>query len=230
MQNLPIATIYKEEIKYMPWGVLIGEVASFCIDSIPQKGTVIDLLCGAGSLLGMLKEKRSDVSYTGLDFEAEYIEHDKTQYSNIEFILADATKWESALKYDTVLCTAGLHHLSFDKQEAFIKKISELIKDDGFAIVADPYIDDFSNESEREIAGAKLGYEYLAETIRNGAPKNIVEAAITVLSNDVLGVEYKNSTKKIKPLFEKYFSSVEMHKTWPKEETEYGDYYFILKN
>ena len=57
-----------------------------------------------------------------------------------------------------------------------------------------------------------------------------LKAAIDILSNDVQLVEFKASIKKNKPIFEKYFSVVEMHKTWPKKETQYGDYFFILRN
>ncbi len=229
MQNLPAAEVYADEIKYMPWGYLINELAAYCIASIPQNGSVVDLCCGTGSLLVMLQEKRPDISYVGVDLESEYTAYASKANPNIRFVTADVLEWESAEEYDTVLCTAGLHHLPFEKQEAFVKKISSLVKIGGFAIIADPYVDSFSNETERKIAGAKLGYEYLAETIRNKATDEVIEAAIEVLRNDVFGIEYKNSISVARPVFEKYFSTVDMHKTWPKETTEYGDYYFILK-
>jgi 2-polyprenyl-3-methyl-5-hydroxy-6-metoxy-1,4-benzoquinol methylase len=230
MQNLPTASVYEKEFKYMPWGMLISEVREFVSKNAPANGKVLDLLCGPGYLLGKLQEDRKDLQYLGVDLESEYIEYAKNQYPTISFETHDAFTWESAETFDVVLVTAGLHHLPYDQQESFIKKVSELVARDGFAIIGDPYIDDFSNETERKIAGAKLGYEYLAATIRSGGTEDVVDAAIGVLTNDVKLVEWKSSIIKNKPLFEKYFTSVEMHKTWPKEETEYGDYYFILKH
>src|SRR5476649_2533318 len=53
----------------------------------------------------------------------------------------------------TEIYTLSLHDalpISFNKQEPFIKKISELLALGGFAIIGDPYIDDFSNEQRSE--------------------------------------------------------------------------------
>jgi 2-polyprenyl-3-methyl-5-hydroxy-6-metoxy-1,4-benzoquinol methylase len=230
MQNLPTAEIYEKEFKYMPWGILIKEVEGYISKNAPQNGTVLDMLCGPGYLLGKLQKLRSDLSYHGVDLESEFIDHAKKLYPEISFEIADAFKWNSDKQFDVVLCTAGLHHLPYDQQEPFVEKLSKLVKKDGFAIIGDPYIDDYSNEKERKVAGAKLGYEYLVTTIENGGTDDVIDAAIGVLVNDVTLVEWKSSIKKNKPVFEKYFTHVEMHKTWPKEESEYGDYYFILRN
>lgn len=229
VQNLPIAEVYEKEFKYFPWGKLVKEVQEYVVSNAPKDGKLLDILCGPGYLLGQLKKERVDLKCTGVDLEPEYIEHAQKTYSGIDFVPADAFTWKSDETYDVVLCTAGVHHLEYEKQEGFIKKLSNLLKDDGLAIIADPYIDDYSNEEERKVSASKLGYEYIKATIENNAPEDLVKAAIGILSNDVLGVEFKSSIKKMKPIYEKHFGSVEMYKTWPEVESEYGDYYFILR-
>lgn len=229
MQNLPTAEVYEKEFTYMPWGILINEVFEI-IQKIPEKSEVLDLMCGPGYLLGKLQSVRPDLILTGVDFEKEFIQFAEQKYPNISFVHGDARVWESDKKFDLILVTAGIHHIPFADQEIFLKKVASLSKPNGKAIIGDPYIDSSSSEQERKLAGAKLGYEYLAATIKNGGTDDVIKAAIDVLSNDVLLVEYKNSIKQMKPLMEKYFSKIEMHKTWPKEDTEYGDYYFILSN
>lgn len=213
----------------MPWGILIKEVEIYSVEKIPQNGKALDLLCGTGNLLGQLEVARPDITFTGVDLEAEYIAYAKKLHPKIEFIVADVLEWKVDKQYDAVLCTGGLHHLPYDKQESFIEKISNFIIDQGFAIVADPYIDDFSNEKERKVAAAKLGEEYLQATAQNGAPEDIISAARVIKENDVSGIEYKSSIPKMLPVFKKYFSTVEMRKTWPSSVGGYGDYYFILK-
>lgn len=229
MQNLPTSEVYEKEFKYMPWGVLIHEVEDYIIKHAPQNAKVLDLLCGPGYLLGKLKNKRTDLQCLGVDLEKEFIDCAQSKYPGIHFEVADAFGWNSNNQYDVILVTAGLHHLPPEQQEKFVKKVSELVTSDGFVIIGDPYIDDYSDEKERKIAGAKLGYEYLAETIRNGGTEDVIDAAIQVMINDVKLVEWKSSVAKNTPIFMKYFSQVEKHKTWPKEESGYGDYYFILK-
>lgn len=229
MQNLPNAAVYEKEFKYMPWGILIKELQALLVEKAPKGGLVLDLLCGPGYLLSELQKARPDLSLTGVDLEPEFIRYAQGKYSSIDFIIADAFKWGSDKKYDVILCTAGLHHLPYSEQEPFIQKISGLLKEDGFAVIADPYTDDSADENERKLAGAKLGYEYLVATIKNDAPADMIQAAVQILQNDVSLIEYKSSVKKIEPFFKKHFPSVEVHKTWPNTKSDYGDYYFVLK-
>jgi hypothetical protein len=60
------------------------------------------------------------------------------------------------------------------------------LKEKGFAIFADPYIGNYTNETERKSAAAHLGYEYLLATIQKHAPASIIKAAIDILECDVL--------------------------------------------
>jgi len=229
VQNLPTAEIYQKEADYMPWGILISEIIEHVIQNVPKNGTVLDLMCGTGYLLGKLQEKRPDVQFTGVDLEDEYIQYAKKQYPSIEFITVDVLDWDSGDQYDAVLCTGGLHHIEYHKQESLVKRVAELVKPSGFAIIADPYIDDYSNEEERKLAAAKLGYEYLIATIKNGAPDDVAEATASLIPNDVALVEFKSSIQKMRPYFDSHFGRVDQYKTWPEEDTEYGDYYFVVK-
>lgn len=228
MQNLPTAEVYAQEVKYMPWGILIDEIQKLVIEQVPQNGRVLDLLCGTGHLLGQLQRQRPDIQFIGVDLEPEYIAYAAMQFPEIQFAVADAFAWQSTEMFDAVLCTGGLHHLPYEKQGPFVEKVASLVKPDGFAIVGDPYISDHTTEEERKLAAAQLGYEYLAATIRSGAPDDVIQAAIDLIPNDVLLVEFKTSIAKIRPHFERVFSSVEMHKTWGGDD--YGEYYFVLKD
>ncbi len=213
----------------MPWGVLIKEVIEFISASIPKYGTVLDLLCGTGYLIGELQKRRPDVTFTGIDLNKEFIDFAQKQYSGITFVLADVLDWKTPNTFDAILCTGGLHHLHYKNQKDFIKKISTLLKPEAFALIADPYIGSYSNEEERKKAAITLGKEYLAATIQNGAPEDVVQATAALINNDVSLVEFKDSVEHIESYLKEVFSSVEKHKTWPEEESEYGDYYFILR-
>ncbi|MBU4086400.1 MAG: class I SAM-dependent methyltransferase, partial [Nanoarchaeota archaeon] len=167
---------------------------------------------------------------SGVDMDRRFIKYAQEKYTGIKFEIANILKWKAKERYDLILCTGGLHHLPFEEQEKFVRTIKDLLNKGGFCIIADPCIDDYSNEKERKLGASKLGYEYLSTVIENDAPKEIILAAIDILHNDVMKFEFKNSVKKNKPIFEKYFSSVEVHKTWPKSDSEYGDYFFVLRD
>ena len=217
------------EFEYMSWGKLIREITDCIVGRAPQGGRVLDLLCGPGYLLGQLQKKRSDISCLGVDLEEEFICHAKRLYPSIGFEVADAFNWRTENKFDVVICTAGVHHLPFERQEAFIARLRGFLNTGGFAVVADPYISNFETEQERQLACTELGSAYLIEAIKRGAPSEVVKAGVGILENDLLLVEWKTSVSKQRPIFEKYFSHVEERHVWPSIG-EYGDYYFVLSN
>ncbi len=229
MKELPTSDIYEQEFKYMPWGTLIDRVVALISTTAPRNGTVLDLMCGPGYLLGKIRERRRDMFLEGIDANGGFIEHARKAYNTIKFSVADVMLWKATRAYDLVICTGGLHHLLYEHQEKFLKGISSLLKPNGLGILADPYIDDYTNEEERQLAAALLGYEYLAATIRKGAPEAVVKAALDILDNDVMGKEFKTSIRKMKPILESIFSGVEIHKTWPAIDFEYGEYYLLVR-
>lgn len=227
MRDLPESEVYEQEFEFMPWGILIDKILGIIQKKAAKGGEVLDLMCGPGYLLGEIAKRRSDLILEGVDISSEFIRHAKQKYPKISFQVADVLAWNPTKKYDLILCTGGIHHLPYDKQALFLGKIPEFLNSTGFAIFADPYVDDFSNESERKEAAAKLGYEYITATMKNGATDEIIKATIDILYNDVMGFEYKTSLKKIGPVFKKLFPKVEINKTWPKSKSEYGDYYIV---
>ena len=229
MKELPKSEIYEQEFKYLPWGILINEILSIIQKGAKQNGKVLDLMCGPGYLLGKIGEQRKDLILEGLDINEEFICFAKNKFPEFSFQVTDVLSWCSDKKYDVILCTGGIHHLPYEKQASFLEKIPSLLNPDGFIIFADPYIDDFSKETERKQAAAKLGCEYMVATIKNSASDEVIKATIDILYNDVMGFEFKTSIKKLEPVFRKLFPCLEIKKTWPEIDSEYGDYYVIGK-
>lgn len=227
MNELPTASVYEQEFEFFPWGKLIEEVLDHICQHAPQNGKILDLMCGPGYLLGKIQESRPDLELFGVDMNEEFINHAQQQYQNITFETADILKWKTSNTFDLVVCTAGVHHLQYHEQGPFVSKIPLLLADKGKAIFADPLTEDYSTESERKQAAAKLGYEYLLATIQKKAPEDIIKAAIDIMYNDVMGFEYKTSLDKMHNILKKTFSKVSTRKVWPKTESTYGDYYFV---
>lgn len=230
MRELPKSEVYEQEFEFMPWGTLIDKILDTIQNEAPKNGSVLDLMCGPGYLLGEIAKRRPDLILEGADISDEFIQHAQRKYPNISFQVANVLSWSPSKKYDVILCTGGIHHLPYDRQAPFLETIPALLNPNGFAVFADPYVDDFSNELERKQSAAKLGYEYMIATMKNGAPDEIVKATVDILYNDVMGFEYKTSLKKLEPVFRKLFSDVEIDKTWPESKSEYGDYIILCKN
>lgn len=229
MKSLPDSRIYEEELRYMPYRDSLQKVFDFICQNAPESGALIDLMCGPGHLLGKIASMRKDLKLRGVDIDERYIPYAKTKYPQIDFALGDMLIWDPKKQYDVVICTGSLHHIPYEEQEKAVERMASMIKPEGFVLISDCYVDDYSNEIERRVVAARLGYEYLRETIQNGAPQSVIEATMAILWNDVLMKEFKTSIKQRLPIFEKVFRSVETFKTWPAFESEYGDYISVCR-
>ncbi|MFA6383190.1 MAG: class I SAM-dependent methyltransferase [Parcubacteria group bacterium] len=229
MKGLPDSKIYEQELEYWPYKASWHKVLDYICQNTPENGSLLDLMCGPGYLLGKIAEKRGDIELKGMDVDERYVSYAKEKYPKIDFDLGDIFLWKPEKQFDAVVCTGSLHHIPYDQQEDAVKRMASMVKPEGFVLISDCYIDDYSNETKRKLAAAKLGHEYLKGTIENGAPDPVIEPCIEILWNDVLMKEFKTSTKKRLPIFEKYFQKVETLKTWPNFESEYGDYISICR-
>ena len=229
MKALPIPETYEDGLKYWPYRKSLAAVREHVVDHAPMNATVLDVMCGPGYLLGQIAKRRSDLSLAGVDIDERYVPYGRATYPGVSFEQGDVLAWKPESTFDVVLCTGSLHHIPYAKQEDAIAAIAAMVRSSGFAIISDCYVDDFEGEIERKLAAAKLGHEYLVETIRNGAPDKVVEWTVDILWNDVLEHEYKTSVEKRLLQLKKHFTDVLTSRIWPSHsaDTGYGDYVHI---
>lgn len=230
MRGLPDPVIYLLEMEFIPWGKLMKKVLSKVIENVPRNGSVIDLMCGPGFLLDKIWDHRPDLTLIGIDIDYRYIHYARKKNPHINYKQMDVLSNNYGDIFDCVLCTGSLHHLHYETQPLLFDKMASLTHKHGLCICADPCISEYANESERQLAAAELGYEYLKEILNAQAPISIINVALNILHNDVLADgEYKNSLSRLMKMANQVFGYVEVRKTWPKTTTEYGDYYLMLK-
>ena len=213
----------------MPYRKSLATVLDIITLQAPANGNLLDLMCGPGYLLGQLTDKRPDLVLSGLDSDERYIDFSKEKYPAVSFETGDILAWQPKEFFDFVTCTGSVHHIPYEKQDEAIQRIASMVKLGGLCVISDCHIDDYSNEKERKLAAAKLDYEYLRETIANGAPDDVILATIDILHNDVMTDEFKTSLVKRLPSYQKYFSQVEILKTWPDFQSDYGDYIAVCR-
>lgn len=227
---MPRPDTYERELEFLPYKESLGQVIEYVLQHAPQDGTVLDLMCGPGYLLGELQKQRKRLTLRGIDSDETYVDYARTRYPELPFTVADVRTWESDKPYDVVLCTGALHHLPYEEQEGFIERMERMMKDEGFGILSDCYIDGYNNETQRQTAAAYLGYQYLVATIANRAPSDVIEATAQILVNDVMKREFKTSIEKRLPVIQRVFPNSETRKVWPNSEIGgYGDYVHILR-
>lgn len=102
--------------------------------NIKDKEKVLDIGCGEGRLLQIIKPK---INYTGVDFSEKLLEIAKKRYrgKNYEFITGDITKedtWKNLERFDKIFCVAVIHHLESKKNQLYVlKQIKKHLKPNG---------------------------------------------------------------------------------------------------
>ncbi len=229
MKQLPDPAIYEEECRTTPWGKMVEEVMVRADRYAPMCGLVVDLMCGPGYLLHRLHERRPDLNLKGVDNDPRFIEFAKARTPGVDFVERDVLQWNFSAPCDVITCTAGVHHLPYEQQEAFLVSVAQRLKPEGRALIGDPYIPSYTNELERRLGAAELGYAFIDAAIKGWASDAVIRAAFDVMDNDVFGAEYKTSVDKMTPLMEKHFIIKDVRAIWrPDPMKYYGDFLFVL--
>ncbi|MFA5396050.1 MAG: methyltransferase domain-containing protein [Methanogenium sp.] len=105
---------------------------------VSKNSNILDLGSNFGDFLKyMLENKIEFKSYSGLDFSPAAIEKAKNLFPEYEWILADCQNLNLPNdKYDTIVAMQILEHL--EKPALFVKKLYEMIKEDGQIIMTVP--------------------------------------------------------------------------------------------
>jgi SAM-dependent methyltransferase len=116
-----------------------GHYHSFLLKHIPAScEAALDVGCGTGAFSRLLAERSDQV--VALDLSPRVIEIAKARskpYSNIEFQVADATRWMFPVgEFDCVASIATLHHLPI---EAILLKMRRALRVGGTLAILDLY-------------------------------------------------------------------------------------------
>lgn len=96
---------------------------------LPKPAKILDVGCGGGQDSKFLSENGCDV--LGIDISAEMIKLARKYSPKSNFILTDVHELPKATEYDGIWCSRVFHHISMDKQRAFLNKLNTLLKKGG---------------------------------------------------------------------------------------------------
>jgi ubiquinone/menaquinone biosynthesis C-methylase UbiE len=87
--------------------------------------SVLDVGCGTGNLLPYLLGKAQNISYTGVDALAVFIQEAQERYPDFNFLVQEYLSWETDKRFDVILCCGALNssRMTIDERLACIKKM-----------------------------------------------------------------------------------------------------------
>ncbi|MFC1633126.1 class I SAM-dependent methyltransferase [Patescibacteria group bacterium] len=119
---------------------------------IPKNSKILDVGCGTGSILKLLKGRRKDLRLFGLDSSSFMVS--EARQRNITIKLGDAKKIPYAdSSFDVVLSSSLLHHI--DHPIIAIREMLRVTKKEGQVIIRDLRRPKSNNDLERILSNRK---------------------------------------------------------------------------
>jgi ubiquinone/menaquinone biosynthesis C-methylase UbiE len=102
-------------------------------------GKFLDIGCGTANVLEYINRK---VEYYGFDTNKEYINYAKKKYKNQKFFckIFSNKNFKQLPKFDFVLLSAVVHHLSDKEIQCLLGLINKKIKKKGKVLIMDPFM------------------------------------------------------------------------------------------
>jgi len=136
------------------------------IKFIKNGDTVLDLGCGQGRMVPLLKNKK--INYVGLDNCTSLIRNAQALHPNYKFINQDITKLDLPKKsFDKILAIAVLHHIpSKSLRLKILKDIKALLKEDGLLFMTNWNLDNY--RQKQKATDLEKGDYYISWRIKKG--------------------------------------------------------------
>ncbi len=100
---------------------------------LPKNSKILDVGCGGGQDSKFLAELGCNV--LGIDISNEMIKLAQKLAPKAKFVNTDLSEFNSKEKFDGIWCCRVFHHVSFQEQENFLKKLGELLKSGGILYI-----------------------------------------------------------------------------------------------
>lgn len=109
------------------------------LDAKKEAPVVLDIGAGTGLLSGFLKEKFPKAEFDLIDLSEKMLNVAKERLGDdsVNYIVADYTQYPFERKYDIVISSLSIHHLTEEEKRDLYATIFEILHDDGVFVNAD---------------------------------------------------------------------------------------------
>lgn len=133
----------------------------------PKTIEILDVCSGPGNFVNHLHFVFQNFSATCIDLNKDFIETGKKIFKDWEWIVGDVVEINLGKKFDVVTASSAFHHISHERKNKFWGNIIKHLKTDGFVLVCENFLPDYSNREERLSAVDKY-YSELKNYYRQG--------------------------------------------------------------
>jgi tRNA (cmo5U34)-methyltransferase len=139
------------------------------IETEKENPTILDIGAGTGLFTSFVLKKYPNAKVTLIDLSEKMVEVSKRRYENnqnITYIIDDYTSHNFQSKFDIVISSLSIHHLTSEEKRSLFKKIYGILNSDGVFVNADqvlgqtPFIETiYKNDWKNKIENSGLTNE-----------------------------------------------------------------------
>lgn len=110
------------------------------IREIPDRGRILDIGCGHGTLPLKIAKKKRGVRVLGVELSSKRVltAREKSRcFRNVEFVDCDFSKFRESGKFDTITCIDVLHHMPRSMHTGVLRKVCRMLNPDGLFILVE---------------------------------------------------------------------------------------------
>lgn len=110
------------------------------VQTTKQKPRILDLGAGTGLFAALVQQKYPHAEFTLIDLSEEMMKAARSRFEDsqqLEYIAADYTKYTFKQKYDIIISSLSIHHLSHESKQELFHTVYGLLEEDGSFINAD---------------------------------------------------------------------------------------------
>lgn len=174
------------------------------LSSFQSMKQILDVGCGVGSQLSVLKESFRHKTYLGLDSCEEFIESAIQRFSDpeIQFQIEDIQKFNTTEKYDLAFCFAVFQHLS--DARLGLASIAKCLSENGVIVIFDTNGNELEFESMPDLPELRRFYQSISGGKTSGKRNTnclaeikscASEFGLRVVSENVSSYRIENATR-----------------------------------
>jgi ubiquinone/menaquinone biosynthesis C-methylase UbiE len=182
---------------FVPFGGL-GKVPGY--DSVPNINDSIDLLdlcSGPGNFVNHLSFVFPWLKVVCVDLNETFLKTGKGVFKKWKFMKSDVIELDLKSKFGCVTASSAYHHIKDSQKLDFLRIIKKHLKDDGFALICENFIPDYSTNKERTESIVVYYNELLKYYEQGNATGDSIKAIDEVRQLELSGVEEHKVSRKI---------------------------------
>lgn len=173
----------------LPFGGL-GKTPGYTINPTEKDSlSVLDLCSGPGNFVNHLSFAFPWMKVLCIDLNENFLKAGAEQFTKREFKEGDATNFQIESRFDCITASSAYHHIEDEKKIEFLKTIKSHLAEDGFAIICENFLPEYTSDEER-IKSVNLYYDELIKYYGEGnATEESIKAIDEVFKLELAKVE-----------------------------------------